>query len=204
MPKKWIPPREYWRMPHADERAPSLWWAALVDGELTPETECVIATYLRKYARGRAVPKNFKQNLWRWLYYLTQPEQVSPRKKKYWTLPAYASANRLVERTFLKRFRELEKIAKELFPHRVPSDRVTERLSEETKQAIRNRVLDGMDIRAVASEFRIPPFRVGQLCREEKATAIANREKAMDEMEEAQSRHTTSPVEASLDPDLPY
>jgi transposase-like protein len=53
-------------------------------------------------------------------------------------------------------------------------------LSEEKKQAIRQRVLEGTDIRAVATEFGIPPFRVGQLCSEEKATVLAKREEELD------------------------
>jgi hypothetical protein len=177
MGKKWVPAREYSRTPHAEERAPSLWWYAR-DADYTPmpESQCVIDTYLRQCARGRKVPKDFDAKLMQWLLDLSLEQRVSPRKKCYWTIPAYAFANNLHSKTFCKRFRELEEIAKEFFPHRVPPNRIRVVITEEKKQAIRQRVLEGKHIRDIATEFGIPPFRVGQLCREEKARVLAKRE----------------------------
>jgi hypothetical protein len=182
MGKRWIPERQYSRMPHAEERAPSLWWyarqpdPAWADDIPMPESQCVMDTYLRQCARGRSLPKNFGETLRRWLQDLSREQRISPRRKRYWTIPAYAFAHKMPSKTFCKRFRELENIAKELFPHRVPRSRASIVLTEEKTQAIRQRVLEGTDIRAVASEFGIPPFRVGQLCREEKAAFLAKRE----------------------------
>jgi len=190
MGKTWVPARQYSRMPHGDGRAPSLWWyvrqpdPTLADDTPMPESQCVMDTYLRRCARGRTLPKGFEDNLRRWLQDLSREvnlkEYGKPRTKRFWTIPAYAFANKLHSKTFCKRLRELEKIAKKLFPHRVPPGRVSVVLSEEKKQAIRQRVLEGTDIRAVATEFGIPPFRVGQLCSEEKATVLAKREEELD------------------------
>lgn len=208
MGKKWVPERQYSRMPHAEERAPSLWWytrqpyPTWADDTPMPESQCVMDTYLRQCARGRSLPKDFQNNLGQWLQALSREVNLKdygkPRTKRYWTIPAYAFAHKLHSKTLCKRFRELEKIAKRLFPHRVPSRRADVILSEEKKQTIRQRVLDGADISAVASEFGIRPFRVGQLCRVEKAARLAEREKA------SAAREQTSASESTFDDDLPY
>jgi hypothetical protein len=205
MGKKWVPAGQYWRTPHAEERPPSLWWyvrqpaPAWGDDEPMPESQCVIDTYLRQCARGRSLPKGFEEKLRQWLQELNRPQQISPRRKRYWTITAYAEAHKLRWPTFCKRFRELEKVAKRLFPHRVPPSRVIAVLSEEKKQEIRQRVLDGMDISAVASEFGILSFRVGQLCREEKATVLAERER-----EQASLAKSESPIGDRLDSEQPF
>lgn len=199
-------------MPYAEERAPSLWWyvrqpdPTWADDTPMPESQCVIDTYIRHVKRGRSLPKGFEEDLRRWLQELNREQQISPRKKRYWTLPAYALAHRLVDgqsaksaeppagpgvKTFLKRFREMERIAKELFPLRVPKSRTTKVLSEEKIEDMRKRVSDGADIKTVAREFRIPPFRVGQLCREEKAQVLDAREKAR---EQASAGESGSPI----------
>jgi hypothetical protein len=208
MGKKWVPAGQYWRMPHATERPPSLWWYARqpdptwTDDRPTPETECVIASYLHQCARGRKLPKNFEEKLRQWLQDLNREQQISPRKKRYWTITTYASAQRLPEKTLCKRFRELEKIAKRLFPLRVPASRKPVVLSEEKIQAMRKRVSDGVDISAVASEFVVPLFRVGQLCRKEKAARLAERDKVIDEHK--QTSPAKSPTEESSFSDLPF
>jgi len=147
----------------------------------------VIGAYIEQVSRGKSVKKNFKDELLGWLRELSGPVKISPRREWYWTLPAYARAHELPDKTFCKRFREMEKIAKQLFPERVPSDRKPQPLTEELKRKIGSRYLQlkwrVRDTRKVnvehdfarirhkitmaklAAEFpNIEPFRLGQIC----------------------------------------
>ena len=160
-----------------------------------PESQCVIDTYLRHCARGRTLPKGFEEKLVGWLQDVNRPQQISPRKKLYWTLPAYAAAHKLHPQTFCKRFREMEKIAKKLFPLRVPAHRVDVELSDEKKQAIRDRFSVVQDFHKVADEFGIEAFRVGQLCREEKAALIDAREQSVPAGSKVAAPNDTSDLE---------
>lgn len=207
MGRKGVPNSVYWRMPHVEERAPSLWWYQHQPGDdstPTPESQCVIDTYLHQCARGRSLPKNFGEKLRQWLQDLSSKQQISPRKKRYWAIPDYARLHRLHDKTFCKRFRELEKIAKQLFPHRVPPSRVIVVLSDERMQAMRTRVLEGADISAVAKEFGIAPFRVGQLCREEKARVLEKREKEREEWEAARAAESSPTMGGDPSIDEPF
>jgi len=135
----------------------------------------------------------FEAHLRSWLQELSRPQQISPRRHRYWTIPAYALAYKFHTKTFCKRFRELEKIAKKLFPGRVPQHRNHAPLTEETKHAIRSRFKATGDFHAVAGEFGIEAFRVGQLCRAEKAELIAEREQQERAQEEKET--STTPME---------
>lgn len=86
----------------------------------------------------------------------------------------------------------MEKHAKELFPEDVPIRRARGPLSEETKEAIRARYLELKDITAVAHEFDIPPFRVGQICAWERSV-----------IEEPEPNTTETPVPEPLVDDDP-
>jgi hypothetical protein len=172
MARNWlgVSARVYARMPHVDGGPPrSLWWCGTAE-----RRNKVIAAYLAEYTKkGAKLPKDFKENILVWIDDLTREQNLKqwrkPKTKKFWDLKSYARANGIEPYTFCKWFREMEKQAKELFPDRVPSYRVRRALSEETKEAIRARFLVLKDCTAVAHEFDIEPFRVGQLCVWEKA-----------------------------------
>ena len=173
----------------------SLWWFRRKDdGELTPEAQYIIDAYVRQCSRGRKLPKNFSDDLSLWLDELSRAHQISPRRKKYWDLPNYARAHKLKRGAFLKRFREMETIARTRFPDHVPNHRKAVSLTDEKKQEIRDRFLVVQDFQKVAEEFGIEPFRVGQLCRYEKAKIVAEREATREQTER----------ELKAQPDEPY
>jgi hypothetical protein len=138
--RKWILPRdEYDRNAHAGAPAVSLWWYRYRnDGDPTTESERVIDAYIKQVSRGKAVEKNFKDELLQCLYELKEPGRISLRQERYWTLDAYALAHQLPKGGFLKRFREMEKIAAELFPERLPWNRDRRPVTDETEIEIRN------------------------------------------------------------------
>src|SRR5260370_1192598 len=117
---------KYKRMPHAEVRAESLWWYTRQSARVweadppTADAEAAIQTNQKQWARGRALTKGFAEDLYRWLQELNRPQKISALRERYWTIPAYALAHKIHSKTFCKRFRELEKVAKKLFPDRVP------------------------------------------------------------------------------------
>jgi hypothetical protein len=128
--RKWIPKHIYERSAHANSLPDGLWW-------FRPETKDsreVVRLYLKQVARGRAPDKTLKDDLFSWLGELTQPVKIGPRRKRYWTLPAYAIAHGLNRSTFLKRFREMAAIAARLYPERVPTER--RRITAKLRRAI--------------------------------------------------------------------
>jgi hypothetical protein len=178
------------RMPHSEDGPPpSLWWySSLSDSSV----QHIIDTYLKRCSRGRVLPPDLEEELSWWLEELSREHKLTrydmPGTARYWTIPAYALKHGFKRSGFLKRFRELENIAKRLFPDHVPTERVREPLSEERKSAIRKRFLEVRDFKKVADEFGIEPFRVGQLCREEKKKLNEEREKS-----ESTAAPTTQP-----------
>jgi hypothetical protein len=179
--RKWIPDDVYDRMPHAGGPGASLWWYR------ERRAVRVIAAYIEQVSRGKSLEKNFKDELLGWLQELSEPVKISPRRERYWTLPAYARSHGLPDKTFCKRFREMEKIAKQLFAKHVPSDRKPQPMTDELKRKIGGRYLqlkwrvpdtrkvnveqDFARIRhkitmaKLAEEFpNIEPFRLGQIC----------------------------------------
>jgi hypothetical protein len=80
----------------------------------------------------------------------------------------------------MKWLREMEAVAKQLFPDSVPSARKTRTVTEADKEQIRQRYLAGEDCKKLAEEFRIPAVRVALLCRGEKAQRNAERLRQMD------------------------
>jgi hypothetical protein len=180
-------------MPHVDWTPTSLWWyRAGADHSPTEQSQRVIDAYLEQCARGRALPKGFKDDLHCWLRELTRPQKISPRRKKFWSLPAYALEHKLSKGAFLKRFREMEKIAARLYPDRVPQDKIRKPMLDKQKQKIVRRYLEvarGHDpnypndvhrntIRILAEELDIPSFRIGQICRAARATVMEERNQA--------------------------
>ncbi|MGD1080384.1 MAG: hypothetical protein ABR881_18850 [Candidatus Sulfotelmatobacter sp.] len=198
--RKFIPGETYWQMPHADQPPPSLWWykrlpAPLLEDDVPdPESQCVVDSYIRRASRGRTLPDGFEKKLARWLQDLSREQQISPRKKAYWTIPAYAKWKKLPEKTLCKRFRELENVAKELFPLRVPASRKPVVLTDEQQQEIRKRCLEGEDIQRIAEEFRIGRFRVGQIGRKEIAIRRAQREQAAAQVQEEDKTDYVDPA----------
>jgi hypothetical protein len=184
--KKWVPYDEH-KMMYSDMPPSSLWWC---DGDMQ---ERVITVYLQQVARGRAVDqKQLKKDLLGWIQELEERLDVKlygKRYWRYWMLPHFAKVHGLHPYTFMKRFRMLEKIAKRLFPERVPDDRKAQPVTEELKSRIRRRYLQ-LKLRVhgyrnapftedETRTFRhkaamkmlinevpeIPPFRLGQICR---------------------------------------
>src|SRR5271169_4896312 len=138
---------KYWKMPHVEGGPPrSLWWyrrqpaPAWADDIPTLESQKVIDEYLRQRARGRRLPSGFEANLARCLQDLSRPEKISPRRERYWSIPAYALAHDMEKATLMKRLRELERIAISLFPIHVPTHRKPRPpLTDKEKQSIRQR-----------------------------------------------------------------
>jgi hypothetical protein len=184
MGRKWlgVPSGKYKKMPHAEEPPASLWWYRRLpdptgfDDRPTPASRFIIDTYLQQCARGRSLEVGFESKLAQWLQDLHRNHEISPRQKRYWTIPAYAIAHRLHKYTFMKRFRELEKIAIRLFPKQAPASAIRRPIPEETQQAIRMRYRKGENCKDLAKEFGLTPARVGQLCRKENAARRAERE----------------------------
>jgi hypothetical protein len=202
--RKWIPNH----LPYAKGPAASLWWyhSGSWPGTARPHDPVldayirknfknvdqsarvgrVVDAYIKQVSRGKPVGNNFKDELLAWIYEVAEPVQISPRRKRYWTLPAYARSHGLHDKTFCKRFREMEKIAKRLFPEKAPPE--YEKPTEELKRRIWNRyfqlkwsfkvparsdeewIAEARHKVAVAkliSKFpKIPAFRIGQICRE--------------------------------------
>lgn len=217
MGRKWlgVSSAKYKKMPHVEDGPPpSLWWyrrqpdPSWADDTPMPESQCVIDTYIRQCSRGRTLPAGFEKNLVRWLQDLSRPEKISPRRKRYWSIPAYALAHKLYSerckpssrtKGFCKRFRELERIAIHLFPTRVPPGKEPRPpLTEDEKQALRQEYLAGVDAKELAEKFRIAASHVGRLCREQKAMRAAEREKW-----ENQSP-SSSPAAPQDEPDQPF
>jgi hypothetical protein len=176
---------EYKRTPHGDGPAESLWWYRLPESK----RDAVIAAYVKQCGRGRALPEDFRLDVEGWLRNLNTKQS----RHKWWTIPAYAKANKLHPYTLMKRCRELEEIAKELFPNAVPPGRITEQLTDGKVAAIRTRyaeLIDDMNgARVVAQEFCIEPFRVGLLCKDLKDAAKAKREQAISESSNTAAVH---------------
>jgi hypothetical protein len=141
------------------------------DGETTREGKQVIDAYIKQVSRGKSVGKEFKDELLGWLRKLAKPGRqsllvgkdskgkppglfASSRERRlykagrihlnpdrYWTLDAFARAHDLPRGGFFKRFREMDKIAKRLFPERAPSDKKAQPVTEELKLEIQNQYI---------------------------------------------------------------
>jgi hypothetical protein len=178
MGKKFIRNSKWQRMPHADGRPVSMWWYRSTarppfDDTPTSDSLAVIDMYLYQAARGRTLPENFRKHL---LKCLQDLNRCDPGRERYWTIPAYELAHRINPKTLCKRMRELEKIAKGLFPSRAPTygkDRgpITQNEKEEMRRDIFQE-----DIKAIAEKHKITPARVGQICRVEIALQRATRQ----------------------------
>jgi len=175
--KKWIRNRDWARQPHVKDGPPaSLWWYK------RPYIQRVVDAYLARASRGRSLADGFRDELLQWLSdlntYQNKKEWGAPRTYRYWSVPAYAAYKRMKNpATLMKRLRELEKVAKRLFPDSVPSDRKQRAsLADNEKEEIRQRYLAGDDAKELAKEFRVPPSVVGHLCKEQKKIRAAERE----------------------------
>jgi hypothetical protein len=171
--KGWVRNSEWVRQPHVKNGEPaSLWWYR------RPDRHKVIDAYIAQCSRGRALPENFKEQIVQWLQDLSriQPVKGHPRDFRHWSIPAYALAHGMEKATLMKRIREMERIAKELFPDAVPIGRKMRQLTDREKREIRAKYLSGTDAKVLAEEYEIAPFVVGILCREERAIRAAQRE----------------------------
>lgn len=191
--------REHKLKEYRGEKPPILWWYR--DGGV--DAQHVLLVYLERRAfkfdreakrRTRddrwasvcraleiqalagTVPKEFPASLERWLADLTMPAPA--KKHEYWTLEGYAAAHKIKPiDPFYAWLRALEKVAKELYPLRVPPGRHDSApLTDEQKQAIRAEYLETGNAREIAARYQIEPFLVGQLCRKEKAQRSAQSE----------------------------
>lgn len=114
---------------------------------------------------------------------LSREHVLTTRTKGYWKIPDYAKKHEFKQSGFMNIFRRLRETAEELFPEELRlsptrSVGIGVPISEDRKAAIRKRFLEDGDFRMVADEFGIQPFRVGQLCREEKKKRDEEREKS--------------------------
>lgn len=182
MPRKWIRNREWQRQPHIKDGPPaSLWWYR------RPDRQRVIAAYLERASRGRSLPPDFEDTLGTWLSDLSKLQNKKlwgqARTYRYWDIASYARDNGFVKvKTLMKYLRELEKIAKQMFPSDVPSSRKSRPpLTEKEIKEIKRRYLEGEDAKSIAEAFRIPSSQVGHLCREEKAIRAEQRERAQSQ-----------------------
>lgn len=197
MPRNWVRGPEWERQPHVkDGPPPSLWWYA------RPDHRRVVDAYFQQCKRGRTLPDDFRADLGLWLDDLTSIQNKKPwgqpRTYRYWSVPAYARAHKMEPAALMKRLREMEKLAAQLFPDSVPSSRKPRpQLTDDDKRKIRQRYLAGEDCKTLAEEFRIPAAHVGLLCREEKAVRNEERFRQMDASVAATGRATTG------DPDIP-
>lgn len=196
MPRNWVRGSEWRRQPHVkDGPPPSLWWYA------RPDRHSVINAYIKRYSKGSTVPEGFKETIVRVLDDLgrihNKKEWGQPRTLRYWSIPAYALAHKMNKATLMKWLREMEAVAKQLFPDSVPSGRKTHTLTEADKEQIRQRYLAGEDCKKLAEEFRVPAVRVALLCRGEKEIRRAERLRLMDAHVAATGTTTTG------DPDIP-
>jgi transposase-like protein len=171
MARKWIRNGKWVRMPHAETRPASLWWYRCnirppFDDTPTDDSLAVIDLYLHQCARGRTLPDAFRKHLLGWLQDLNRPVKISPRRERYWTIPAYELAHRINPKTLCKRMRELEKIATSLFPDRAPAFKPRSTASEEEKQEIRKLYNRDVPVRDIAEKFKVTPACVGRICRD--------------------------------------
>jgi hypothetical protein len=197
MGRKWIRTKEWVRQPHVKDGPPSsLWWYQ------QPYRNQVIKAYLERAARGRALPDEFSEELKTWLSELSQPQNMKawdrPRTVRYWSVPAYAAyLDTIKPATLMKYLRELENVAKKLFPADVPSSRKSRKLNAEEIQELKRRYLAGTDAKVLAEKFRITPARVGQLCGAEKKQRAADRARLSEQPE---TNTNASPMEALQNP----
>jgi hypothetical protein len=225
LPRRKFINRKVWvRTPHAGSHPPSLWWHT----SLAPEqSQRVLLVYLERRAykfdretKGSSfdkrwasvcraleeqawadtVPHNFSENLHLWLQELTRPDPATGNKRGYWTLEGYALVHKMNPHPFYAWFRAMEKVAKELYPDRVPIGRRNKPpLPEGAIQAIRAEYLqadysDKEVVQKIAEKHGIEPFRVGQLCRNEK-------HRRREEMERAQAEHdAANPTQSEPEP----
>jgi hypothetical protein len=171
--RKFIPPSEWARQPkpHARTFPPGLWWARLLSPD---QTALVFQRYLqRRGKRGsKKTPHDFLTTLEAWISELTT-NQGRRGNVAYWTEKGYAVAHRIKPYTFMARLRTLEAVAKELYPARVPVDRLDKKLTEKMIESIHADYLhadytDRKAVKKIAAKYGIGTFRVGQLCRKEK------------------------------------
>src|SRR5258708_16495694 len=134
--KRFIRNSEWQRQPHVKDGAPpSLWWHA------RPDRRRVIDAYVSQCKRGRAVPEGFKDDLVQWLDDLSSIQNKKPlgRTFRYWDIPSYARAHKMKPASLMKRVREMEKLAAQLFPHSVPpTTKPHPHLTHQQNQAITN------------------------------------------------------------------
>lgn len=191
------------RRPHKDARPDGLWWYRSTtnppfDDTPTNDSLAVIDLYLHQCSRGRKLPDGFRDQLLGWLQDLNRPVRISSRRERYWTIPAYELAHKINPKTLCKRMRELEKIAKRIFPGRAPSYRNRPPLTDEQKQEIRKLYDEDPNADAaqcIAAQFQTTPARVGQICRDIRARKTAQREAAR----QAEADAASPPV--SFDPE---
>jgi len=185
MVSRWIRDAGRMQRPRGMERVPSLWWYQRSDRQR------VVDAYLDRCKQVRTLRRDplaegFRGQLSTWLEDLNRCQNLKEwgdsRTERYWTVPAYAQANRIEKAALMRHLRELEALAKAMYPDAVPSSRKTRsRLTEGDIRIIRQRYLEGMAAKEIAATFRIPPSRVGQICREQRAIRAAERERMIVE-----------------------
>jgi hypothetical protein len=171
--RRWVRDRDWQRQPHVKDGPPqSLWWYR------RPDHLKVVDTYLEQYGRGRKLPDDFRDEILTDLGILADGLYLKawgrPRTWRYWSVPAYAATHGVKPHTLMKRLREMEKVAIRLFPKDVPSDRLPRKpLSEHEVREIREMYASGTNAKDIALLHRVPPSKVGQLCRDLRKRSIS-------------------------------
>jgi hypothetical protein len=172
--RRWIRDRDWQRQPHVkDGPPPSLWWYQ------RPDHLKVVDAYLEQYSHGRTLPSGFRDQILLCLRDLSDGLYLKnwgrPRTWRYWSIPSYAATHGIKPHTLMKRLRELETVATQLFRDSVPSGRLPrEPLSELEVSKIRAAYAAGTPAKDIALLYRIPPSRVGLLCRDLRKNLISS------------------------------
>jgi hypothetical protein len=131
----------------------------------------VVDAYLKQYSQGRTVVEGFREEILRCLHDLGNGLYLKawgrPRTWRYWSIPSYAATHGIKGHTLMKRLRELEKVAINLFPDSIPSDRLPRKpLSTQEIDELRGMYSRGISAKEIALSYSIAPSKVGLLCRD--------------------------------------
>ncbi len=194
MGRRWLgmSNEDYLQMPHADAAPESLWWY----GQKRADSRAVIDSYLSRYKRGAALPKGRRDELLECLRNLSQIQSLArwgrPGTKRYWTIPNYARANGHNRFTLMKWLRELEKVAKEMYPERAAVHGRNRKLTEAELEDIRTMYVEGVSIKDIAPKFGITRAHVGRLCDEDTKRKRAEYKASRSEDSPAPETSTTA------------
>jgi len=182
MAKRFVRNDKWRKQPHSKGAPGGLWWYR------RPDRQRVISAYLARAAKGKKLAPGFEEELKSWLHELANDHNMHewgrPRTRRFWDIPSFArhlGPKVIKPHTLMKIVRELENVAKLLFPKDVPASRQKKEISDEALAALKAEVAAGVEIRLLAAKYDIKAFRIGQLCPDEIKKAPAERERLINE-----------------------